>query len=286
MTGYGKNICELENKKITVEIRTLNSKGFDLNTRIPSIYKEKEICLRNEILNKLERGKIDFSIYVEHTGTDKCNIINKEVVSDYFKQLNTIVNEHKIQNSDILSTIMRLPDTLKTEIKELDETEWAKILKTIQKTIDDTNRYRTQEGEVLLADIISRINLIHNLLVEIEPFEKERINKIKKRIESNLFDVVSKESIDNNRLEQELIFYIEKIDITEEKTRLTNHCKYFTETAKKENAAGKKLGFISQEIGREINTIGSKANDYDIQNRVVQMKDELEKIKEQLLNIL
>ncbi len=286
MTGYGKSTCEFKNKKISIEIKTLNSKGIDLNTRIPSQYKEHELEIRSEIINKLERGKVDFSIFVEQTGAEKNTIINTEIVENYLSQLQKIAKDNNLSDTNLLSTVMRLPETLKIDTPEVDETEWMQVRKAIDQTIAETNNFRIQEGAVLVADFVQRIKIIENCLNSIEPLAKERIIKIKDRIRTNLFDVVSKDAVDNNRLEQEIIFYIEKIDITEEQTRLANHCKYFIETIEKECSAGKKLGFISQEIGREINTIGSKSNDYEMQKLVVQMKDELEKIKEQLLNIL
>lgn len=286
MTGYGKSTCEFKNKKISIEIKTLNSKGIDLNTRIPSQYKEHELEIRSEIINKLERGKVDFSIFVEQTGAEKNTIINTEIVENYLSQLQKIAKDNNLSDTNLLSTVMRLPETLKIDTPEIDETEWMQVRKAIDQTIAETNNFRIQEGAVLVNDFVQRIKIIENCLNSIEPLAKERIIRIKDRIRTNLFDVVSKETVDNNRLEQEIIFYIEKIDITEEQTRLANHCKYFIETIEKETSAGKKLGFISQEIGREINTIGSKSNDYEMQKLVVQMKDELEKIKEQLLNIL
>lgn len=286
MTGYGKSTCEFKNKKISIEIKTLNSKGIDLNTRIPSQYKEHELEIRSEIINKLERGKVDFSIFTEQTGAEKNTIINTEIVENYLSQLQKIAKDNNLADTNLLSTVMRLPETLKIDTPEIDETEWMQVRKAIDQTIAETNNFRIQEGAVLVADFVQRIKIIETCLNSIEPLAKERIIKIKDRIKTNLFDVVSKDAVDNNRLEQEIIFYIEKIDITEEQTRLANHCKYFIETIEKECSAGKKLGFISQEIGREINTIGSKSNDYEMQKLVVQMKDELEKIKEQLLNIL
>jgi uncharacterized protein (TIGR00255 family) len=286
MTGYGKSTCEFKNKKISIEIKTLNSKGIDLNTRIPSQYKEHELEIRSEIINKLERGKVDFSIFTEQTGAEKNTIINTEIVENYLSQLQKIAKDNNLADTNLLSTVMRLPETLKIDTPEVDETEWMQVRKAIDQTIAETNNFRIQEGAVLVADFVQRIKIIETCLQSIEPLAKERIIKIKDRIKNNIFDVVSKDAVDNNRLEQEIIFYIEKIDITEEQTRLANHCKYFIETIEKECSAGKKLGFISQEIGREINTIGSKSNDYEMQKLVVQMKDELEKIKEQLLNIL
>lgn len=287
MTGFGKAICELNNKKITIEIKSLNSKQLDLNTRMPSFYKEKDLLVRNEIAKRLERGKVEFSFYAELIGEESNTNINKPVVVSYYKQLKEIADELNITSSEqLLQTAIRLPDTLKTEKEELDENEWKSIHASIIKAIDDLITFRVQEGEALEKDIIARINTIASHLTEIETFETQRIDNIKGRILKNLEEFVSNKSIDQNRFEQELIFYLEKLDITEEKVRLRNHCSYFIETANTDQPIGKKLGFISQEIGREINTIGSKANDADIQKLVIQMKDELEKVKEQMLNVL
>lgn len=287
MTGFGKAICELDAKKITIEVKSLNSKQFDLNTRIPSYYKEKELMVRNEIAKALIRGKIDFSIYVEITEVDKNSLINKEVVDKYFHQIKTIADELKIDSGELtLSSVLKFPDVLKTEREELEDEEWNTIAIKVTEAINDLISFRKQEGEALEKDIKLRVNNIKERLSDVDNFEQERIDRIKKRLKTNLDEFINAESIDENRFEQEIIYYLEKFDITEEKVRLANHCKYFLEILEHEQSAGKKLGFISQEIGREINTIGSKANDSDIQHLVVRMKDELEKIKEQLLNVL
>jgi uncharacterized protein (TIGR00255 family) len=286
MTGYGKSTCELEGKKLTFEVRSLNSKQLDLNTRIPGFYKEKELEIRTMLSRKLQRGKVEFNLFAEITGSDNATSVNKEVVKSYYHQLNEISKENNIAEGDILGTILRLPDTLKTVREELDDAEWKQVLPAIEKAIDSIVKYRQEEGVALEKDILERIASIESLLAEVEPLEKPRIERIKSRISNNLAEFIDMENIDKNRLEQELIFYIEKLDITEEKVRLANHCKYFVETAQSDEPVGKKLGFISQEIGREINTLGSKANDADMQKLVIRMKDELEKIKEQLLNIL
>ncbi len=287
MTGFGKATCTLENKKLTIEVKTLNSKQLDVNTRIPGYYKEKEIVIRNLISEKLVRGKIDFSIYAELSGNESGSIIDTEAVKTYFNQLNTIATELGIADkSDILSNIMRMPDVLKTERKELNEEEWSALEQAIIEALNDVTKYRKQEGSPLEKDIIDRIETIARLHSEVEQFENERIERIKERLNQNLTELVNNESYDKNRFEQELIFYLEKFDITEEKVRLNHHCEYFLKTIKMDEPVGKKLGFISQEIGREINTMGSKANHQEIQKLVIQMKDELEKIKEQLLNIL
>ncbi|MBE9467299.1 MAG: YicC family protein [Bacteroidetes bacterium] len=287
MTGYGKSVCELENKKVTIEIKSLNSKQLDVSVRMPSYYKEKEIFLRNEISKQLSRGKIDASIFVESINTTNTPVINQAVVKNYYEQLQNISNDLNLSDeNDILSVVMGLPDTLKVEKQKLNQEEWNTVFEEIKHAIMECDEFRIQEGDALEKDIIKRIYNINNLLSEVDVFEHQRIDKIKKRISDNLHEFVETEKIDNNRFEQEVIYYLEKIDITEEKVRLKNHCNYFLETANSEDPIGKKLGFITQEIGREINTLGSKANNLDIQKLVIQMKDELEKIKEQVLNVL
>lgn len=286
MTGYGKSICEYGNKKIAVEIRSLNSKQLDLSIRIPGIYKEKEAEIRNEITRRVIRGKVEVSISFEQMAEARAAVINTEMVKTYMQQIQQVASDLQISLTEqSLVAALRLPDTLNTDVEEISELEFQTLTTCLNEAMDAFMRFRKQEGEALERDIIQRIELIARLLTEIEPFEKGRIERIRERLDKNLSEWVGKESIDSNRLEQEIIFYLEKLDVTEEKVRLTNHCKYFTETLREESA-GKKLGFIVQEIGREINTIGSKANDYDIQKRVVMMKDELEKVKEQLMNVL
>lgn len=287
MTGYGKNELSLENKKITVEIKTLNSKQADIHSKFPSLYKEKEIEVRNLVSQKLERGKIEISLYYEVIGEEASGVINQEVFTAYFKQLKKISDKLSLELTDsVIGSIMRMPDTLKIERQELDDKEWKLIRQKVEDTIMKVDEFRSQEGKVLENDLLQRIALIEKYLKEIDQFEKLRIERIRERIKNQLDEIKGKVNFDENRFEQELIFYIEKLDITEEKVRLKNHCEYFVNTCKEKLAIGKKLGFISQEIGREINTIGSKANDSDIQKIVVLMKDELEKIKEQLLNVL
>jgi uncharacterized protein (TIGR00255 family) len=288
MTGFGKATLEMENKKVSIEIKSLNSKQLDINTRIPNLYKEKDLVLRNEIKNQLERGKVELSIFIESVGTDKETKINKPIVEAYYQQLTELSSELGIpmDQEPILQTIVKLPDALKTEHQELDEEEWNQIFIGFKSAVADLNSFRTQEGEALEEDIFERISNIEKLLEAVPQFEANRIETVKTRINDNLNDFVEKQNVDKNRFEQEIIYYLEKLDITEEKVRLANHCKYFIETAQNGNSIGKKLGFIAQEIGREINTLGSKANDSDIQKIVIQMKDELEKIKEQLLNVL
>lgn len=287
MTGYGKAICELAQKKITIEIKTLNSKQFDLNTRIPSVYKEKELETRTLISRSLERGKIDVSFWLEETGTDSNYSFNNELIKKYYVELRKINDSLNIkEEQDLFPIAMRLPDVLKTEREELNEDEWKEINEVLVQVIEKVNEFRIAEGKVLEKDFIKRIDLINSLLKTVDPFEKERIERMKTRLKTELSNQIGNDDIDKNRFEQELIYYLEKFDITEEKVRLANHCEYFLNTLESEQSSGKKLGFIAQEIGREINTIGSKANHSEIQKVVVQMKDELEKIKEQLMNIL
>lgn len=287
MTGFGKAVCELPNKKVHIEIKSLNSKQLDINTRIPAIYREKELELRNEIADTLYRGKVDVTMIVESFLPDKLAQINETVFENYHHQLKTISDKLGISTgTDYIRTILSLPDTLKVEIAELDENEWAMIKMAIGDAIRAIDDFRTREGAVLEADISERTRLIGSFLKEIEPYEQLRLEKIKSRIRENVAELADKNKIDENRFEQELIYYIEKLDVSEEKVRLQNHIEYFLETVKEDQAVGKKLAFITQEMGREINTLGSKANDSEIQKLVIRMKDELEKIKEQTLNIL
>ncbi len=288
MTGFGKAIKDIENKKITVEIRTLNSKQADIVAKIPALYREKEMELRNLLTQSLKRGKIELNFWIEENENTGSVVLNKAVISNYYTQLQetaTFLNRN-IEKENILEIIMRMPEVLKTEVKELDEKEWAQILKTVDEALIEIKKFRSQEGKVLQDDFEKRIATIERLLLNIEPFEKERIEKVKERIKQHFQDNLKDIETDKNRFEQELIYYLEKFDITEEKVRLKNHCSYFIQTMNENESQGKKLGFISQEIGREINTIGSKANHSEVQKIVVQMKDELEKIKEQVLNVL
>jgi uncharacterized protein (TIGR00255 family) len=286
MTGFGKSECELPNKKITIEIKSLNSKQLDINSRLPSTYKAKDIEIRKLISTKLTRGKVEFNLYCEQLGEESNAIINKDIVKNYHQQLQSIYNDLDIEMSErAIETIMRLPDTIKINHEELDEEEWKHIIENIKVAILNLDEFRIQEGKALEKDILSQINSIISLKNKITPFEKERIERIKLKITDALKDIQNNVQNDPNRFEQELIFYIEKLDINEEKVRLENHCSYFLETLTEDNS-GKKLGFIAQEIGREINTIGSKANHTEIQKLVIRMKDSLEKIKEQMLNVL
>jgi uncharacterized protein (TIGR00255 family) len=287
MTGYGKTECELPSKKITIEIKSLNSKQLDINTRLPGIYREKDIEIRKIISDKVERGKVDFSIYCEQLGSESSAIINKPIINSYYSQLADIYKEHNIEMSEVaIQTILRLPDSVKVEHEELDEEEWKSIVEKIHAAIDKLNQFREQEGTALEADIISHIDLILSLRNQVDPYEPERVERVKTRLTDAMNSLSTNIQADPNRFEQEMIFYLEKLDINEEKVRLENHCAYFLDTIKEPIPSGKKLGFIAQEIGREINTMGSKANHSEIQKLVIVMKDELEKIKEQLLNIL
>lgn len=281
MTGYGKSVLQLPTKKITIEIKSLNSKNLDLNARMPSIYREKELSLRKLIGNQLERGKIDFSIYVEMTGEETTSELNKPAINQYMKQLKDIVDGDE---TELLKMAVRFPDALSTAREDIDENEWKKILAEIQAALKLIDKYRLDEGKVLENDFRNRIQNIHKLLVQVIEMDPERIEGVRERLRKGVEEL--KEKVDENRFEQELVFYIEKFDITEEKVRLKNHLEYFIKALDSSDSNGKKLGFISQEIGREINTIGSKSNYAPMQKLVVQMKDELEKIKEQLLNVL
>lgn len=289
MTGYGKADCEFQNKKITVEVKALNSKQFDLNLKVPSIYKEKELEIRNELIKELERGKIDFYISVDTSSNceDTSAVLNANIIKGYYTQIVAISKDLGVDvPSDVMNVILRMPEVLKSDKQELSDEEWNNLIQCVRRAIKSLVDFRNQEGRALSEDIVSRINLIKSLSVELEKYENTRIEKIKVRIHQNLEEIMVSDKIDKNRFEEELIYYLEKFDITEEKVRLANHCLYFTETMNEKESVGKKLAFITQEIGREINTIGSKSNDADMQKIVVKMKDELEKIKEQINNVL
>ena len=287
MTGFGKATGEINNKKVTVEVKSLNSKQADINLRIPSFYKEKELPLRSFINKELQRGKIELNLYVELLDGQTNYQINTVLFKKYYEDLSSIANDlNQTNQTDLMSIIAKLPDVLKSEREELDENEWNGIQAIIEKSISHLNEFRAAEGKSLEEDLKLRINNIDSLLSDVEKFDASRIENIKERINNSLNEAVGEENINKDRFEQELIYYIEKFDVTEEKTRLNTHLSYFIETINSNNSEGKKLGFIAQEIGREINTLGSKANNADLQKIVVQMKDELEKIKEQLLNIL
>ncbi len=281
MTGYGKAVVELPQKKVTVEIKTLNSKNLDLNVRVPSFYREKELGIRSKLSRQLVRGKIDFSIFVESTGSETITVINKEVVNNYIDQLRNIA---VTTPENTLEIAMRLPDALKTEREQLDEDQWVEIDKTIDEAVVKVLKFRADEGSVLKQDFTNRIQAIQQLSEQVVVLDEERMHKVREKLEKAILEL--KQTVDENRFEQELVYYLEKLDITEEKVRLNNHLDYFLQELNSEVSNGKKLGFISQEIGREVNTTGSKSNFAPMQKVVVQMKDELEKIKEQLLNVL
>ncbi len=288
MTGYGKAVVAYKEKKINVEVKSLNSKSLDLSARIAPLYREKEMEIRRLLAQKLERGKVDFSLWVEKESTVDATPINAALVENYYKQIKAISESTGIpEPEDWFTTLLRLPDvTTKTEVEVLDDEEWEIAQQAINEAIDKLTDFRKQEGAALQKKFTEKIDNIANLLKSIEPFEKSRVPKIREKIIDGLKQI-SEVDYDKNRLEQELIYYIEKLDINEEKQRLTNHLKYFQETMKESgHGVGKKLGFIAQEMGREINTTGSKSNQAEMQNIVVKMKDELEQIKEQVLNAL
>ncbi|WP_299213152.1 YicC/YloC family endoribonuclease [uncultured Aquimarina sp.] len=284
MTGFGKSILQLPTKKITIEVKSLNSKNLDLNARIPSQYREKELEMRKTIAKTLERGKVDFGLYVEVTAEENSTKINESIVKDYMKQLGSISQYAKQEELELIKMAVRMPDALKTERAEVDETEFKAIKGGLLEALEAIENYRLDEGKALEKDFITRIKNISDLLNKVIEIDPERIEVVRERLHKAVSEL--KEQVDENRFEQELIYYLEKFDITEEKVRLANHIEYFTTTLNSKDSNGKKLGFITQEIGREINTIGSKSNYAPMQQLVVQMKDELEKIKEQLLNIL
>ena len=284
MTGYGKSVLHLSDKKVTIEIKSLNSKNLDLNVRIPSYYRVKELAVRKQLASKLVRGKVDFSIYIEMTADETSTTVNKGVVSEYMQQLRNVVQTGSSNDVELLKMAVRMPDALKTEREELDEDEWAQINANIQKAIKDIIQYRIDEAASLEKDFKLRIENIQLYLEEVTSFDGARISHVKERLKKAIDDL--KVQTDENRFEQELIYYLEKLDINEEKVRLANHLTYFLQELGTEDSNGKKLGFIVQEIGREVNTIGSKANFAPMQKAVIQMKNELEKIKEQVLNVL
>ncbi len=281
MTGFGKHVIQLPSKKITVELKSLNSKNLDINVRMPSIYREKELELRRLIAEALRRGKVDFGLYVEITGNETTSEVNEGVVRQYMNQLRAIAEGDDVR---LLEMALRLPDALKTERDHIDESEYNAIVEALKQSIVELESFRSKEGKVLETEFEERVVQITALLAQVNKMDPERLATIRPRLEKAVVDL--KTEVDANRFEQELMYYLEKYDITEEKVRLENHLNYFQETMKSSQSNGKKLGFIAQEIGREINTIGSKANYAPMQQLVVQMKDSLEKIKEQMLNVL
>ncbi len=287
MTGYHKLSFDYAEKTIHIEIKTLNSKHLDINTRVPSIYKEKELAIRELIHKYLIRGKVEFSIFVDMCGSTQASTINQDLFLSYYKQLQDIAKKTDLDlKHDAFSVISRFPDIMRQERQEIEDDEWNTILSQTKACIDQVVQYRIDEGVSLKKDVLQSVNHIIELVEKVEPFEKSRIQEVKTRLMNNLEKLADTPEIDANRFEQELIYYLEKLDINEEKVRLRNHCAYFQDTIKLDIPVGKKLGFIAQEMGREINTMGAKANQVDIQKIVVEMKDELEKVKEQLLNIL
>lgn len=287
MTGFGKAEFEVNNKKFILELKALNSKQIDINARIPSVYREKEIEIRKELAEKLVRGKVDITIYVENHGEDSNSKINEPILKSYFESLKKINDELGLPTDQTtMQSILRLPDVVKTEYETLDEEEWQVILLHLRKALEDIDDFRIREGKALETDIIANTENIRELLQQITPFEDQRMETVKKRLTENLEKLNLNGNVDENRFEQELVYYLDKMDMNEEKVRLENHCNYFIETIVLPESNGKKLAFISQEMGREINTLGSKAYENNIQRIVVQMKDHLERIKEQLLNVL
>jgi uncharacterized protein (TIGR00255 family) len=282
MTGFGKASKQLSTKKITVEVKSLNSKGLDLNVRMPSVYREMELGLRNVISQKLERGKVDFSIYIEVTGEETSSKINVPIVRGYINQMKAVIPN--ADETELMKMAVRMPDALKTERDEIDENEWNEILKVVDDAMKNIASFRLDEGKSLENEFVTRIENIRNYMNQAVSMDAERIETVKNRLRTALEELEA--NVDENRFEQELIFYLEKYDITEERVRLENHLNYFIETIAGTEANGRKLGFITQEIGREINTMGSKSNHSEMQKLVVMMKDELEKIKEQVLNVL
>ncbi|MDD7915722.1 YicC family protein [Polaribacter ponticola] len=284
MTGYGKSVLQLPTKKVTVEIKSLNSKNLDLNVRIPSYYKEKELSVRKKLASSLVRGKVDFSIFVEMTADETSTTINHGVVKEYMQQLRNVVQTGSSDDVSLLKMAITMPDALKTEREELDENEWNLINENIDVAIKEIVQYRIDEAASLEIDFRERITNIRKFLEEVYSFDADRIENVKARLQKAIDDL--KVDTDQNRFEQELIYYLEKLDINEEKVRLSNHLDYFLQTLETPDSNGKKLGFIVQEMGREINTTGSKANFAPMQKAVIQMKNELEQIKEQILNVL
>ncbi|HBS52683.1 MAG TPA: YicC family protein [Flavobacterium sp.] len=282
MTGFGKATLQLPTKKITVEVKSLNSKGLDLNVRMPSLYREMELGLRNQIALQLERGKVDFSIFIESTAEQTSTKVNVPIVKAYMEQLRAVYAE--ADEVELMKMAIRMPDTMKTEREEIDENDWAQIETAIAEALQNILTFRRDEGQSLEKEFQLRIANIRQYMNEALALDHERVQTIKDRLHNAITEL--KVAVDENRFEQELIYYLEKLDITEEKVRLTNHLDYFLETIKGTEANGRKLGFITQEMGREINTMGSKSNHAQMQKLVVQMKDELEKIKEQVLNVL
>ena len=286
MTGFGKSEVSLPTKKITVEVRSLNSKQLDLSVKLPGIYRSYEFDIRSKAAAAIVRGKSDISITVENTAVQTSATVNKELFREYLQQVSDALafSGADAAYDAILPVVMRMPDVVSTQAEGVSEEEHAALMQAVDEALSHFNSFREQEGAILIADLLKRVDNIEDYKLQVEPYEQARCETIRNRIREHLAQL--QVEVDQNRLEQEMIFYIEKLDITEEKVRLKNHCRYFREVASSEEAAGRKLGFIAQEMGREINTLGSKANEANMQILVVKMKDELEKIKEQVLNIL
>jgi len=287
MTGFGKAECASEQRKFIIELRTLNGKQADVTMKLPGMYKDREAELRNELLAQLQRGKIELYVNMEGGADETTTQFNEIAIVSYYRQMADIAKRNRITlPTDIISAIVRLPDALKPERQEPDEREWQMVLEGIMRAVQQANSFRQQEGQAIQEDIASRIQLIEAHIAEVERHEPQRMELIRNRLRQNLIEYVGENTLDQNRFEQELIYFLEKIDVNEEKVRLRNHCAYFVETMREGDGVGKKLGFIAQEMGREINTIGSKANNAEMQQIVIRMKDELEKIKEQVMNVL
>ena len=287
MTGYGKATAETGNRKVIVEIKSLNSKAMDISTKVIPAYRDKELDIRSRITAALERGKVDFALYIDAAATSGAQAINVAVFKNYLQQIESlaIATEYKVPD-DIISTVLRMPEVLSTnQMDEVSDEEWTSVSKAVDQAINALVEYRKVEGAALEKKFREKISNISALLASVEPYEKDRVAKIKERMRASMLDAVGK-NYDENRFEQEMIFYIEKLDISEEKQRLSNHLDYFIKTLEEGHGQGKKLGFIAQEMGREINTLGSKSNQAEMQNIVVRMKDELEQIKEQVLNVM
>ena len=287
MTGFGRAVAELPEKNVVVEVKSLNSKQLDLNTRVASIYRDKDLEIRNYISSQLVRGKIDVLVYFEAKEGVTERTLQESLVKTYYEKISNLAKELHAENFSPMDAVMRLPDVWATDKQQLaDESEWKSVMAAVVEATKRITTYRATEGEALDKDLRANIQTIKDLLASIETYEKARVPSIRERIEQSLREFIDSDKIDKNRLEQEMIFYLEKLDINEEKVRLAQHCKYFLDTMDSDEFAGKKLNFIAQEMGREINTMGSKSNDADMQRIVVQMKDNLEKIKEQVLNVL
>ena len=287
MTGYGKASCDYASHTVTVEIKSLNSKGMDISTRVPAVYREKDIELRNIVSQHLVRGKVDLSISLDEHAVSSAAQINRELMAAYYKQIVSISDQLDLPlPKNPIELLLRMPDVMRTDTASVSEEEWCALQECLNQALTQFDAFRAQEGAALQRMFDEKLNVIESLLAEVEPYESERIERIRARLMDNLDKLTEKVAIDPNRLEQEMIFYLEKLDINEEKVRLRNHIRYFRETMQNEPTPGKKLGFIAQEMGREINTLGSKSNHSEMQIIVVKMKDQLEQIKEQVLNVL